>query len=199
MTTRNILSKIVLFSAGAAIGSAVTWKLVKTKYERIAQDEIDSVKEYYAERKEQQSQDNESEGEDEPYTPAEEDVEAYNNIIKKCDYNTVSNESKPEIQNEKECEEDMGKKTDKPYVISPEIFAESDNEIISMTYYANGVLVDEFGGEIDKELWAEYVTETFMDHFGDYEYDPDVVYVRNNKFGIDYEILKDLGNYPEDK
>ena len=39
---------VLMFAAGAAIGSAVTWKVVKTKYERIAQEEIESVKEAYA-------------------------------------------------------------------------------------------------------------------------------------------------------
>ena len=37
----------ILFTAGAIIGSLVTWKVVKTKYEDIAQEEIDSVKEEY--------------------------------------------------------------------------------------------------------------------------------------------------------
>ena len=41
----GILNKILIFSVGAAIGSVITWKLVKTKYERIAQEEIDSGKE----------------------------------------------------------------------------------------------------------------------------------------------------------
>ena len=45
---RDTLCKFFLFTAGAAIGSVVTWKLVKTKYEQIAQEEIDSVKEEYA-------------------------------------------------------------------------------------------------------------------------------------------------------
>ena len=44
---KDILGKVLLFTAGAAIGSAVTWMLVKTKYEKIAQEEIDSVKEEY--------------------------------------------------------------------------------------------------------------------------------------------------------
>ena len=44
----GILNKILIFSVGAAIGSVITWKLVKTKYERIAQEEIDSVKDVYS-------------------------------------------------------------------------------------------------------------------------------------------------------
>ena len=47
----NALSKILIFAAGAAIGSAATWYFVKTKYERIANEEIESVKEAFAPKK----------------------------------------------------------------------------------------------------------------------------------------------------
>ena len=38
---------VILVTAGAAIGSLVTWKVVETKYARISQEEIDSVKDEY--------------------------------------------------------------------------------------------------------------------------------------------------------
>ena len=40
----NALSNLLLFVTGAAVGSVVTWKLVKTKYEQLANEEIESVK-----------------------------------------------------------------------------------------------------------------------------------------------------------
>ena len=46
----STLNKIVIFALGAAVGSLATWKFLKTKYERIAQEEIDSVKEVFARR-----------------------------------------------------------------------------------------------------------------------------------------------------
>ena len=48
----STLKNLCVFAIGATIGSLVTWKLVKTKYEMIAQEEIDSVKEVFAKRKE---------------------------------------------------------------------------------------------------------------------------------------------------
>ena len=45
---RKTLVKAFIFVAGAAIGSAVTWKVVKNKYEQITQEEIKSVKEEYS-------------------------------------------------------------------------------------------------------------------------------------------------------
>ena len=44
------LKNTIIFAVGAAVGSAVTWKLLKTKYEQIANEEIASVKETYAKK-----------------------------------------------------------------------------------------------------------------------------------------------------
>lgn len=41
----------IAFVAGGALGSLATWMFVKKKYEQIAQEEIDSVKEVYSKRK----------------------------------------------------------------------------------------------------------------------------------------------------
>ena len=46
----NKLFGVFMFIAGAAAGAAVAWKLTKTKYEQIAEDEIDSVKEVFSRR-----------------------------------------------------------------------------------------------------------------------------------------------------
>ena len=43
----NKLLNVIMFAVGATIGSAVTWKLVKDKYEQIANDDIASVREEY--------------------------------------------------------------------------------------------------------------------------------------------------------
>ena len=42
----NGLSKILFFAAGAIVGSVATWKFVEEKYKRIADEEIESVKEH---------------------------------------------------------------------------------------------------------------------------------------------------------
>ena len=44
---RDMLIKAFIFTAGAAIGSVVTWKVIKTKYEQISNEEIESVREEY--------------------------------------------------------------------------------------------------------------------------------------------------------
>ena len=40
-------SNLVIFATGAVVGSLATWQFVKKKYEQLAQEEIDSVKEAF--------------------------------------------------------------------------------------------------------------------------------------------------------
>ena len=44
---RSTLSNLLMFAAGAALGVSATWKYFEEKYKRIADEEIDSVREYY--------------------------------------------------------------------------------------------------------------------------------------------------------
>lgn len=139
---KNTIIKVVIFTVGAAVGSAATWKYFKTKYERIAQEEIESIKEVYS----QKNQDDTAE-----------DVSEYNDILDNEGY-TKSNEKKED--------ENM----DKPYVISPEEFGEiEDYETYSLTYYADGVLTDE--GDEPIEDIESMVGEDSLNHFGEYEDD----------------------------
>ena len=43
----DTLSKIIIFASGGAVGAAVCRKYFKAKYERIANEEIESVKETF--------------------------------------------------------------------------------------------------------------------------------------------------------
>lgn len=45
-----MINKILIFAAGVVIGSAVTWKLVKDKYKKLADEEIASVKEVWSKK-----------------------------------------------------------------------------------------------------------------------------------------------------
>ena len=47
----NTVKNALIFVVGAAIGSVTTWYFVKDKYKKIADEEIESVKEYYSNRK----------------------------------------------------------------------------------------------------------------------------------------------------
>lgn len=206
MTMNNTLSKIIVFTAGAAIGSLVTWKIVKTKYEQLAQEEIESVKEIYSTRMckhgsatdEDACEDSEDEEETEedlsyddetkPF-PDRSEREAYSRLVKDSGYKPNQTDTN---QNSEE-DDDM----DKPYVISPEEFDEIDEyETVSLTYYeGDGVLVDDVNEPFDEDEIEEYVVPDFAEHFGEYE--DDSVFVRNDFMKTDFEILKDQRSYSE--
>ena len=44
------MKNVFIFLGGAAIGSLITWKYVETKYKKLAEEEITSVKELYKEK-----------------------------------------------------------------------------------------------------------------------------------------------------
>lgn len=181
----NTLNKLFIFAAGAAIGSAITWKILKTKYEQLEEEldddweeEDDDDDEFY---------DDLDEEEDE-YEPSEEEKEEYENVVDSTGYRnySVKSEAKKEVVEE---DEDVIK----PYVISPEEF--DDNEdygTVSLTYYADGVITDELGDIIDDDLLGDIDVSK---HFGEYE--DDSVFVRDDECKIEYEILADSRRFDE--
>ena len=72
------MNKFLVFTAGAIFGSLVTWKLTKDKYARIAQEEIDSVKEVFARREREEIASNErydNEEDEEGTKPSQEEID----------------------------------------------------------------------------------------------------------------------------
>ena len=175
----NAFSKILIFAAGAAVGSAVTWKLVKTKYEQIANEEIESVKEFFGRGK------NKEEESEEVYEVFADGV--LKEVEKICEENGYTNYS-----NTKKEEEEMD--IDAPYVIAPEEFGELDDyETETLTYYKDKVLADDWDNKIENV--DDLVGEESLTHFGEYE--EDSVYVRNDTTKTDYEILLDERNFSD--
>lgn len=184
---KDILSKVMMFAAGAGIGSAVTYKVLKTKYEKLIQEEIDSVKEAFGRDISGGSIENEEEETEEDHI--DEDIETAKYVISQNGYATESTEKEEKSEEGKEVEDS------KPYVISPAEFGECDYGVISLEYYTDGVVVDSYGDIIENT--DELLGDDFAAHFGDYEEDPDTVYVRNDGLEVDYEILKNYGPYSE--
>ena len=175
----STLSNIIIFVAGAAIGSFATWKYVKTKYERFANEEIAEMREYYTSRGKR------AEVETVDDAMSEEDKKEYNELIEKNGYTNYA---------EKEEEEEMDD-TREPYVIMPDQFSElADYDTISLTYYADGVLASDDTDEIIENV-DELIGEDSLNHFGEFE--DDSVYVRNDERKCDYEILRDNRTYTE--
>lgn len=213
---KNALINIATFAIGAAVGSVATWKLLKTKYENIAQEEIDSVKEAFAE----EAKTNREPVEDEVKV-AKAQTKAYNEIIKNVGYSVSSGYSEgiKDLNNEvsekiktivAECDEIVnlgkeamvntgGKETmvkDGPYIIPPSDFGEDDEyEVITLVCYADGVITESDNGEIVDDVEGAIGDCDVRAHFGEYE--DDSVFIRNEERKVDYEILRDTDNYYE--
>ena len=165
----STLSNIIIFVAGAAVGSLATWKYFKTKYEQIANDEIAEMREYVKSK----SQHTEHITIDDAET--EEDKNEYREILSKSGYTDYTDVN---TFNENMEEEEMDV-TKEPYVIMPDQFSEyADYDTISLTYYADGVLASDDTDEIIDNV-DEVVGEDSLNHFGEFE--DDSVYVRNDE------------------
>lgn len=172
-----------IFIAGATVGSAVTWYCVKKKYEKIAQDEINSVKEVFTRREpdeEMAAEVNDTIRHAADRAKEKPDVVEYAALVHKYNGNM-----------EKEQEEGVREK--RPYVIPPEEFGRFDDyEEISLTYYADGILADDNDEVLDD---AEGIVGDALNHFGEYE--DDSVFVRCDERKCDYEILLDQRIFSE--
>ncbi len=175
---------LIIFVLGAATGSAVTWQFAKKKYERIAEEEINSVKEVFMKR-EQDAADVEI-----TVTPQTSVEASLRKVKEKPDISTYAEILKSEAY----VPEGAEMAENKPYVISPEEFGEfEDYDTISLTYYADQVLVDDGGDKIEDV--DDVVGMESLTHFGEYE--DDSVFVRNDRLRCDYEILMDERTYSE--
>lgn len=208
---RNILSKIGIFTVGAAIGSAVTWKLLKTKFKKQNDEEIKSVIESFSEKENKEIvDDNVEANEDESDRKTADTIIDTEGYFLESEKEDSKSKSKPKAKSTKtkttkttkskttktkKKEEEVKEEMDasKPYVISPEEFGECDYAIISLTYYTDGTLTndrDKIIANVD-----ELIGEDSLNHFGEYE--EDSVFVRNDELQTDFEILKDYRAFSE--
>ena len=167
---------LIIFVLGAVTGSAVTWQFAKKKYERIAEEEINSVKEVFSKR-EQDMADVEITVEPQPSVEA-----SLKKFEEKPDISTYAGI----LKNEAYVPEGTEMAENKPYVISPDEFGENeDYDTISLTYYGGDKIED-----VDDVVGMESLTR-----FGEYE--DDSIFVRNDRLRCDYEILMDERTYSE--
>ena len=187
----NKTKNFMLFVLGVAVGSVVTWRYVEKKYERVAQEEIDSVKEVFSKRETDVTEDDEVIREKASNAKEKPNIVEYAAKLREQGYTNYS-DVEPETKKEEANEESMD--IDTPYVIQPEEVGEFDDyEIIGLTYYADQVLTDE-----DDKL-VEDIEDTIgfdsLSRFGEYE--DDSVFVRNDRLKCDYEILLDQRKYSD--
>ena len=183
---KSNISAAVTFLLGVAFGGASVWLYRKENYisREEHEEEIASIKAAYAPREEA------AVVHDEPLPVAKTTV-----IQKKGDVVDYAKRVRAEGYTEYSRTVDDKKETDQtvpsPYVISPNEFGEIEEYTrISLTYFADDVLADEYGEIVDD---VEEIIGDGLNHFGEYE--EDSVFVRSDAKRCDYEILKDLRTF----
>lgn len=205
----NSIAVVLGITVGAAVGSFVTWKLTKTKYEKIAQEEVDTIRNAFEEYK--KCCEETDEVEQNPWPPEENPDESEEST----DYD--SDEYKNAVRNMKEVLENGGYVDYSKYdgkggsdstvaqtedsshvVIPPEDFGDDEEyDQVSLTYFADGVIVDEWNRKYDDAEISDTIGDQFASYFGQYE--DDSVFIRNDRLETYYEILADVRTYEEAK
>ena len=167
-----------IFAAGVVAGAVAGAYLVKDKVMADAKQEIEEVREYYKSKKESKKEET---VEEQPVEEVKEEKE-YKTIVENSGY---VNYNKPEQVVQHSVLED------EPYSIDPEEFGDKEEEgwdTMTLTYFADGVLTDDTDEVVEQ---PEVVVG--LDNLKIFEEFPDAtcVYVRNETWRTDFEILKD--------
>ena len=179
---KSILSKVFMFAVGAAVGSAVTYKMVKTKFEQIANEEIEEVREYYREKIKETEQEKVEEEPAKKETKSIADEERIDAVTYLKDKIDALGYNAPFGGDEMDAKEGL-----QPHVIPPEDFGDQGYDTLSLTLYADGVLVDDQENIIEDA--DAILGEGSLERFGEFE--DDSLHVRDDKAKVDYEILSD--------
>ena len=177
-------SKIIFaFCAGAAIGFAASYKFNEAKFSKIAQEEIDDVKEKFAPIRREPVQTEQETPEDNGESPICDEKIKYNELASRYNNNIEKKGG--------------GTIMDGPYVISPDEYGDlGDYESVNLTYYEDGVLAYDIDDEVIEDI-EEAVGYDAFNHFGEHDGPPDTVYVRNDARRCDYEISLSARKYSD--
>lgn len=179
------MKNVVMFAVGAAVGAAVTWKLVEKKYKDLADEEIKSVVEHYKKRYSTPNEQIECEVEEVEEVeaePIEEDITVveYKNVVEDLGYQYKVN---GHVHDSVYIDDANGVVL--PFVIAPEDFGDSGYTTKTWYYYSDCILVDDTDTVVTNP--TEYIGEA-LSSFGEYE--DDAVHVRDIEKECDYEIIK---------
>ena len=182
---KSMINSILTFVIGAGVGAVTSIFIVKKHYEEVSKQEIESVKEVYAKKKEMDEA-----------SKLDEEHKDNNEIIKKKEYDTKTKENiKKTAVTDNTGEDTDEDENENIHIIPGHEFGATDNITITLWYWTDGTVTNEnmkIIGNVD-----DCIGDDFMAHFGDNEDDPDAVYVRNDVQKIDYEILKEYRGFSD--
>lgn len=189
--------------------------MLEETYAQLAEDEIESVKEYYG----AVPSDRDTESDTKETIFPQQVVNNYTDLNDRLGYSSLNGTRTDAINKQKtqynlavaRSEEDDEEATDEvnpvteedrgddsPYIITEEDFAEGrfDHDKVGWTFYADdGIVADENDEVVDDvegsigwgNLDMKYATPD----------NPHVVYIRNERIDVDYEISVNYGSYKE--
>ena len=179
---------LLIFAAGLAVGAVAGALVVKNKVLADAKAEVEEVREYYRSKQQERGIKEVEETKEEVKETEETKEETV-----KFDRNTYVNYNKMarEYQTSKD-----STFADDPYIIDPEEFGENpEYDTMTLTYFADGVLVDDVDDLVDEP--DVVVGLENLKVLGDYG--ATSVYIRNDIYRTDYEVIKDDWNYSDIK
>lgn len=184
----KLFKGLCIFAAGALAGAAVAARAVRDKYQQEAEEEIAEMRDYYRElRKNAKSPDEdkmiEEEKEENTKNEYDEIVKGYTNYTQYNDIETKENKK----------EEKEERTNYEPFIIDVEEFGEDPTyDTATLTYYKDKVLTNDLDDVIDYSVAGEENLKIFDEH-------PDckAIYVRDDIYMVDYEILRDPYQYDE--
>lgn len=179
---------LLIFAAGLAVGAVAGAVMVKNKVLADAKAEIEEVRDYYRSQRGEVKR----EKVEEVKEMVEETIDRVQDMIKEnnskkeyVNYNKLVNNYNPS-KNVVEY--------DDPFIIDPSEFGENvDYDTMTLTYFADGVLVDDVDDIVEEpDIVVGLENLKVFEEFG-----ATSVYVRNDIYKTDYEIIRDDWNYSD--
>lgn len=195
------VSNILIFVAGATSGSLATFIFLNQKFNKDLEKEVSAYKEMVANfagnnnYNEENNSQNEAKNDENNNYIFEKNEKQEENSLKKETETIITNHNYSQYSLPK-VDEPIEKKSlllDNPRVISEDEFASSDYEVVTLTYYGDGVVTNDEDDPLQCAI--DIIGEDAMQVLGDNM--QDVVYVRNDETQKDYEIIADGRDYPD--
>ena len=190
----KLFKGLCIFAAGALAGAAVAARVVREKYQQEAEEEIAEMRDYYRELRKNAKTPDENKMLEEDENSKEEKEEntknEYDEIVKGYTNYTQYNDTETKENKKEEKEE---RTNYEPFIIDVEEFGEDPTyDTATLTYYKDKVLTNDLDDVIDYSVAGEENLKIFDEH-------PDckAIYVRDDIYMVDYEILRDPYQYDE--
>lgn len=178
---------LFIFAAGLAIGAVAGACVIKNKVLADAKEEIEEVREYYRSKS----------GEVEEVKEVVEEVKEVKEVVQEIkndsdkrtyvNYNKLASTYKPQEE---------PTRFDDPFIIDPSEFGEDpEYDTMTLTYFADGILVDDVDEVIEEpDIVVGLENLKVFEEFG-----ASSIYVRNDIYKTDYEVIRDDWNYSDIK